>query len=103
MSVKGTSIGLNKGFRKYWLIQKLGARELLARFNFTSSSPQFMCVTLQVSLQVKSQPVSVHRLSHFIRTNVREKKNAPVLPRTEWVKSAVVVGRGAKRNYLCVL
>lgn len=97
MSVKGTSIQLNMGFRKHWLIQKggEGGQGVVARFHLTSDSPKFMHITLQVSLQVKARPVSVYRLLRFIRTNVRAKKvllNVFVLPRTEWVKSRVVVG-----------
>lgn len=33
-----------------------------------------MLINLQVSLQVKSQPISVQRLLYFIKANVREKK-----------------------------
>lgn len=95
MSVEGASIQLNKGFRQYWWIQKLGGRGLLARFNFTSNSPKCMHITLQVSLQLKSQAVSVHRLLHLIRTNVREeKKNSAKCLRTPKNRVGKVDGGG---------
>jgi len=105
VSAKGASTQLKKIFRQYWLIEMLGGSRLLARFNFASDSPKFMHVTPQVSLQTKSQLVSVHRSLHLIRKSKREKKiqlNAFALPRNEWVRSTVVVGDEEQSLNTCV-
>lgn len=70
------------------------ARVLPAISNYTSDSPKFMHITL-IALPAKSQPVSAYKFLNLIRVNVSIKKmllNASALPRTAWVKVAVVVG-----------
>lgn len=107
MSVKGDSIQLNKGFRQYWSIPKLGGSGLLARFNFTSDSPKLMHITAgftagEITGGFCAQVTAFHQ-NKWEREKKKILLNAFALPRTEWVKATVVVGDEEQNKYLRVL
>lgn len=76
MSVISPSLQLDKGFRQYWLPQKLEGRGLLARFNLTSHPPKFMHIALQVSVQVKSACFCAQAITFHQNKCEREKINS---------------------------